>query len=224
MLKMRTAPQRERFDLPKVRRGFVKTCLPRNLHPGALKMRTAPQRERFDPPKVQTVRFACSKCAPRHSESDLTHPKCAEGSFRMLKMRTAPQRERFDTPKVRRGFVKTCLPRNLHPGALKMHTAPQRERCDTPKVRRGFASRSQNVHRATARAISLSQSDVPATNSTPRHQSTAPATKFSRKAPECCDCHQIQSKRSKVQRLSRKVSLPQTQNHPKCWTCHEIQL
>ena len=42
-----------------------------------------------------------------------------------------------------------------------MRTAPQRERFDPPKVRRGFASRSQNVRHATARAISLSQSDVP---------------------------------------------------------------
>ena len=43
---------------------------------------------------AQMVRFAFSKCAPRHSESDLTHPKCAEGSLRVLKMCTAPQRER----------------------------------------------------------------------------------------------------------------------------------
>ena len=70
-----------------------------------------------------------------------------------------------------------------------MRTAPQRERFDTPK------------------AISLSQSDVPATKSTPGHQSTAPATKFAQKAPECCACHKIQSKRSKVLRLSRKAKL-----------------
>ena len=160
----------------------------------------------------------------------------------MLKMRTAPQRKRFNPPKARRGFAShaqnahhataraislsqsDALATNLHPGALKMRTAPQRERFVPPKARRGFALRSQNVHRATARAISLSQSDVPATKSTPRHQSTAPATKFTPKAPKCCACHEIQPKRSKLLRLSRKVSLPQTQNHPKCWTCHEIQL
>ena len=56
---------------------------------------------------------------------------------------------------------------------LKMRTAPQRERFDPPKVRRGFASRSQNVRRATARAISLSQSDALATKSTPRRTQNA---------------------------------------------------
>ena len=33
-----------------------------------------------------------------------------------------------------------------------------------------------------------------------------------------------QPRRSKVRRLSRKVSFPRTQNHPNCCTCHEIQL
>ena len=53
---------------------------------------------------AQRVRFKCSKCAPRHSESDLTHPKCAEGLLRVRKMCTTPQRERFDSP-GRRGFA-----------------------------------------------------------------------------------------------------------------------
>ena len=155
----------------------------------------------------------------------------------MLKMRTAPQRERCGPPKVRRGFASRS--QNLRRATARAislsqsdalatkstprRTAPQRERFDPPKVRRGFASRSQNVRRATAR---VSQSDVPATKSTPRRQSTVPATKFARKAPKCNACHEIQPKRSKVLRLSckGKVSLPQTQNHPNCWTCHEIQL
>ena len=147
---------------------------------------------------AQRVRFACSKCAPRHSESDLT-------------------------PKVRRGFAS-------HAQNARRATAR--------------ASPSQNVHRATARAIrptqsaqrvrfafskcaprrSLSQFDAPATKSTHRRQSTAHATKFARKAPKCRACHETQAKRSKVLRLPRKASLPQTQNHPDCWTCHEIQL
>ena len=96
----------------------------------------------------------------------------------------------------------TRLPRNLHPGALKMRAAPQRERFDPPKVRRGFASRAQNVCRATARAISLSQSDALATKSTPRHQSAAPATKFARKARKCCACPEF------------------NQNARKCRACH----
>ena len=191
------------------------------------------QRKRFSPPN--RVHCAISTCAPRHSKIDSTHRKCAEGSLCDVKMRAAPQRERFDPPKVRRGFASHAQKR----------TAPQRERLDPPKVRRGFASRSQNVHRATARAIgpaqsaqmcspsqnvhrataraiSLSQSDVPATKSTPRRPSTAPAAKCELKAPKCRACHEIQPKRSKVLRLSH--NLPQTQNHPNCWTCHEIQL
>jgi hypothetical protein len=43
--------------------------------------------------------------APRHSESDLTGPKCQEGCASDLKIRTAaPQRERSNTPKVMRGL------------------------------------------------------------------------------------------------------------------------
>ena len=171
-LNMCTAPQRDRFDPPKVRRRFALRS--QNAHRATARAIRPTQ-------SAQKVHFACSKCAPRHSGSDLT---------RMLKMRAAPQRERVDPP----------------------------------KVRRGFASPSQNAHRTTARAISVSQSDVPATKSTPRCQSTAPATKFARKAPKCRACHEIQPKRSKVLRLSRKASLQQTQNHPNCWTCHEIQL
>ena len=103
---------------------------------------------------AKRVHFACSKRAPRHSDSNLTRPKCAEGSRRLLKMCTVPQRERFDPP----------------------------------KVRKGFASRSQNVHRATARAISRSQSDVPATS-------------IYTQAPKYCACHEIRTKSSKAPRL-----------------------
>ena len=85
MLKMRTAPQRERFDPPKVRRWFASHA--QNVHRATARAIRPTQ-------SAQRVRFACSKCAPRHSESDSTHPKCAEGSLRVLKMCAAPQRER----------------------------------------------------------------------------------------------------------------------------------
>ena len=48
-----------------------------------------------------------------------------------------------------------------------MRTAPQREQFDQPKVRRGFVSRSQNVHRATARAISLADCTTGPTKTAP---------------------------------------------------------
>ena len=53
----------------------------------------------------QGVHFRCSKCAPRHNESNPTRQKSAEGSLSMFKMRTAPQREQPNPPKVRRGFT-----------------------------------------------------------------------------------------------------------------------
>ena len=105
-----------------------------------------------------------------------------------------------------------------------MCTVPQRERFDPPKVRRGFALRSQDVHRATARAISRSQSDVPATKSTLRLQSTAPATKSARKTPKYRACHETQPNARKCCACHEKASLPQTPNHPNCWPCHEIHL
>ena len=50
---------------------------------------------------------------------------------------------------------KTSLSRSLRKISLtiQMSTAPQRERSDTPKVPRGLRERSQNSHRAAARAI-----------------------------------------------------------------------
>ena len=134
-----------------------------------------------DPPKVHRgfIHFARSKCAPCRRESDSTR---AEGSLRMLCSKCAPRHNESDLthPKCAEGSLRV----------LKMCAAPQM-RAAPQQERRGFASRSQNVHRATARAISLSQSDVPATQSTPRRQSTAPATKFARKAPKCGACHEI---------------------------------
>ena len=173
-------------------------------------------------PSAPRVRFACSKRAPRHSESDLTHPKRAEGSLRMLKMRTAPQRER-----VRRGFASRS--QNVHRGTARA-------------IRPAQSAQRENVHRATARTISMSQRRACHEICSQAHSKCAPHHSESDSThPKCAEgslrvltmctapqrdraCHEIQPKRSKVLRLSRKVSLPQTQNHPNCWTCHEIQI
>ena len=123
-----------------------------------LQMRTAPPRAIRPTQSAQTVHFARSTCAPRHDP-----PKVRRGfTSHAQNARATPQRERFDPPKVRRGFA---LPsQNVH-------------RATARAIRpRGFASRSQNVHRA-ARAISLSQSDAPATKSTPRRQLPRNSTK-----------------------------------------------
>ena len=136
-LQMRTAPQRERFDPHKARRGF--TLRAQNVHRATARA-IRPTR------CAQRVHFACSKCAPRHSESDLTHPKCAEGSFRVLKMRTAPQRERFDPPKVRKGF------------ALRSQNARRATAISLSQSDALATKPTPSAHRATARAIRPTQS------------------------------------------------------------------
>ena len=94
---------------------------------------------RVTPSRVSS-RLRDLKMCSAPSESDSAHPKHAEGSLCDLNMCTAPQREK-------RAEGSLC--------DLNMCTPPQRDRFDPPKVRRGFALRSQNAHRATARASSL---------------------------------------------------------------------
>ena len=63
---------------------------------------------------AQRVRFACSKCAPHHSESDSTHPKCAEGSLctHFASAKCAPRHSKSDWthPKCANGSLgqKCC--------------------------------------------------------------------------------------------------------------------
>ena len=114
---------------------------------------------------AQRVRFAISKCEPRHSESDSTNPKPAEGSVCDLKMcAEPPQREQFDPPKVRRGLT-LC--------DLQMRTMPQRP----VKVLR----LPRNLH-ASWKAPCLPR------NLHDKLQSAAPATKSARTARKCCAC------------------------------------
>ena len=82
---------------------------------------------------VQKVHFALSKCEPRHSERDSTHPKCAERSLCDFSMCTAPQRERFNPPTVRRGF--TLRSPNVH------HATARATRENGPIVRQGQRKR-----------------------------------------------------------------------------------
>ena len=84
MFKMRTAPQREQPNPPKVRRGF--TFDVQNAH-------RATTRAAQPAKSPQRVHFRCSKCAPRHNESNPTRQKSAEGSLSIFKMRTAPRRD-----------------------------------------------------------------------------------------------------------------------------------
>ena len=116
---------------------------------------------------AQRVRFACSICAPRRSESnsthpksslpvrkmrtaiDLTHPKCAEGSLRVRKMCATARAISLSQSDV---FATKPTPRRTQ-NARRTTARVIR----SPKERTRFASRSQNVHRATARAISLSK-------------------------------------------------------------------
>ena len=91
---------------------------------------------------------------------------------------------------------------------------------------------AQNAHRTTARAIqptqsahrvhfalskcAPTQSAAPATASACKLESTAPATKSTRKALKRCACHEIRTKSSKALRLSQK-------NHVTA-TCKALQM
>ena len=148
MFNTHTAPQQEQPNPPKVRRGF--TFDVQNV-------RRATTRATQPAKSPQRVHFRCSKCAPRHNESNPTRQKSAEGSLSMFKMRAAPQREQPNPPKGSK-----CAPRHDESsptrqksaeGSLSMfktRTAPQREQPNPPKVRRGFTFDIQNAHRATA--------------------------------------------------------------------------
>ena len=109
-LKMCTAPQRDRFDPPKVRRGF--TLQAQNVLRSTAKAIQPIQ-------SAQRVHFAISTCAPRHSESDSTvHfavSKCAPRaarSTRPLKVLRVPQN-------VRSSWKVLRLPQNMNQKALK---------------------------------------------------------------------------------------------------------
>ena len=76
---IRTAPQRERFDMHDLRRGFA---------------------------VVKTNSHGATARALRHAQSpQRVRRGFAEGSPRSRQIRTAPQRERFDTHDLRRGCV-----------------------------------------------------------------------------------------------------------------------
>ena len=88
-VKIRTLPQRERFDTHDPRRGLLAGelynshgTIPAEGSPASFKIRTPPQRE-----------------------GDSTRTIPAEGSPASFKIRTAPQRERFAAHDPRRGFA-----------------------------------------------------------------------------------------------------------------------
>ena len=139
MFKMCAAPQREQPNPPKVRRGF--TFDVQNAHRATTRA-TQPAKS------PQRIHFRCSKCAPRHNESNPTRQKSAEGSLSMFKMRTAPRREQPNPPKVRRGF--TFDVQNAHRAttrATQPAKSPQRVhfRCSKCAPRHGGTPRYARI-------------------------------------------------------------------------------
>ena len=152
MFNMHTAPQQEQPNPPKVRRGF--TFDVQNA-------RRATTRATQPAKSPQRVHFRCSKCAPRHNESNPTRQKSAEGSLnarcattRATQPAKSPQRVHFRCSKCAPRHDESSPTRQKSAeGSLsmfKMRTAPQREQPNPPKVRRGFTFDIQNAHRATA--------------------------------------------------------------------------
>ena len=116
--RIRTAPQRERFDAQDLRRGFAESKT--NSH-GA----TARAFRRAG--STQRVHCEQDKFARRHSESASTRTISAEGSPSSRHIRTAPQRERFDTHSLRRGFAELKThSRGATARALRRARSPQR--------------------------------------------------------------------------------------------------
>ena len=223
---MSTAPQRERFDPPKARRGFASRS--QNSHRTTARAIRPTQ-------SAQRVHFAFSKCAPRNSESDSTHPKCAEGSLCVFKMCTAPQRAMRPTQSAQRVHFapRHSESNSTHPkcaeGSLCTHfacakCAPRHSESDRthPKCAKG-SLHFQQMHHATARASRPTQSAAPATTSARKLESAAPATKSARKALKRCACHEICTKSSKVLRLSLKITLQRHAKRSKCCACHALR-
>ena len=144
VFKIRTAPQRERFDTHDPRRGFDVSF--QNLHgatTGAIRHARSPQR----------VRREFLKFARRHNGSDPTRTIPAEfdASFQNSHGATTEAIRHARSPqRVRRGFSKFARRHNgsdatrTIPGegstrVFKIRTAPQRERCDAHETRRGCA-------------------------------------------------------------------------------------
>ena len=129
------APQREQPNPPKVRRGF--TFDVQNAHRATTRA-TQPAKS------PQGVHFRCSKCAPRHNESNPTRQKSAEGS------KCAPRHNESNPTRQKSAEGSLSM--------FKMRAAPQREQPNPPKVRRGFTFDVQNAHRATTRAAQPAKS------------------------------------------------------------------
>ena len=136
--RVRTAPQRERFDTHDLRRGFAeRKTHSRGATARALRHARPPQRVRRArgtfAPRHSESRRSEDTFARRHSESASTRTISAEGSPSSRQVRTAPQRERFDTHDLRKGFTfvlqrlqmseRLRLPRNsqtLFPKMLRL--------------------------------------------------------------------------------------------------------
>ena len=149
------APQREQPNPPKLRRGF--TFDVQNAHRATTRA-TQPAKS------PQGVHFRCSKCAPRHNESNPTRQKSAEGS------KCAPRHNESNPTRQKSAEGSLSTPRHNESnptrqksaeGSLsmfKMRTAPRREQPNPLKVRRGFTFDVQNAHRATTRATQPAKS------------------------------------------------------------------
>ena len=208
-LRMRAVPQRDRFDPPKVRRWF--TLRAQNAHRATARASRPAQ-------SAQRVHFAISRCEPRHSESDLTHPKRTKGSQKVHRataraIRPAKARRGFtlQSPNAHHAAARALrLPRLLH--ASWKHCACHEICTKSSKVLR----LPRNLHEQLKREMTL-QRHAKRSKCCACHESA-------QKALKRCACHEICTNSSKVLRLSREMTLQRHAKRSKYCACHEIRI
>ena len=129
-----------------------------------------------------------ARCAPCHSKSDSTHPKCAEGSLCILKVHRATARAVRPTQDAAPATTSVRKLESTAPATKSARKAPKCCACHE-KTRYSDTQNAQNA--------------APATTLTRKLESTAPATKSARKAPKCCACHE----KNQMLRLPRNRNL-----------------
>ena len=196
--RIRTAPQRERFDTHNLCRGLAE--LKTKSHGAtarALRRVQSPQR-------VRQAQFA-----RRRSESASTRTISAVGSPRVRQTRTAPQRERFDTNDLRRGLAESKT--NSHGAtarALRRAQSPQRVRQAQGKFARRHsesASMAQSPQRVCREQDKLARRHSESASTRTISAEGSPSSRQIRTAPqrERFDTHTMSAEGSPSSRQIR---------------------
>ena len=190
----RTVPQRERFDMHDLRRGFAE--LKTHSHGAtarALRHARSPQRERFD---TQDLRrgFAELETNSHRATARVAELKTHShgATARALRHAQSPQRVRRAQDTFARRHSESASTRTVSaegsPSSRQVRTAPQQERFDTHDLRKGFTFILQRLQMSeTLRLPQNSQTLFPKMLRLPRiiyisAKHAAPTTKNARQS------------------------------------------